>query len=107
LGIDVNNTKFGNNIFVFYILAVIGSFAIINLSIAIYKKEIPMVTLISKGMIIILAAHYYFATAIAIYGININNVILKLIIPFLIMLICIIPVIIAKRYFPILLGGRR
>jgi hypothetical protein len=58
-------------------------------------------------MIVILAAHFYFTTAISILGISINNIILKLTIPLLIMLVCLIPVIIAKRYFPILLGGRK
>jgi fucose 4-O-acetylase-like acetyltransferase len=75
LGIDVNNVKFGNNIFLFYIFATIGSFAVINLSMAIYKTEIPIVTLISKGMIIILAVHWYFTTAIGVLDIEIENII--------------------------------
>jgi hypothetical protein len=107
LGIDVNNVKFGNNIFLFYIFAVIGSLAVINLSIAVYKTEIPIITLISKGMIIILAAHWYFTTVINVLDILIENMILKLVIPFLILLICVIPVIIAEKKLPILMGGRK
>ena len=107
LGIDVNNTKFGDNIFLFYIIAAIGSFALINLSAAVYKKEIFIITLISKGMVIILASHYYFTTIIEILEIKIDNILLRLIIPLLIYIICIIPVVMAKKYFPIVMGGRK
>jgi fucose 4-O-acetylase-like acetyltransferase len=107
LGIDVNHVIFGDNIFIFYILATIGSFATINLSIAIYRKEIPLIALISKGMIVILAAHWYFTETIVILGINIESIVIKLIMPLVILLVCVIPVIIANKYFPIILGGRK
>lgn len=53
---DVNNFIYGRESLLFYILGIIGIISTVILSLN-YKREIKTVTVISSGMIIILAGH--------------------------------------------------
>jgi fucose 4-O-acetylase-like acetyltransferase len=107
---DINRISFGENIFSFYLLGFLGILAVIIPSLC-YVKEFKMITIISNGTIIILAFHgMALETIYRILGIEWDESISSLFagtIALGIVLLSVPIIMFAKKYVPIIMGGRR
>jgi fucose 4-O-acetylase-like acetyltransferase len=107
--IDINMLNYGRNIILFYTTAIFGVFMIINIS-TIFIQENIIIKTISTGTILILAYHGYASAPIVrfigMYSKDLN-IFIAILISLVSTLIMIFPIIIAKRYFPIIIGRRK
>jgi fucose 4-O-acetylase-like acetyltransferase len=107
--IDINIFNYGRNIILFYITAILGVFMVINIS-TIFIKENILIKTISNGTILILAYHgYASAPIIRLIGMYAKELNIFIAIPVSLVstLIMIFPIIIAKKYFSIIMGRRK
>lgn len=110
-GIDINGFNYGKNILLSYFIGMIGILSTIILS-QIYQKRIKIIEIISTGTIIIMAFHGIVTSIILrIIGIRGEEIIINPFIAGLVsiisVIIFIIPIMIIKKYFSIILGGRK
>jgi fucose 4-O-acetylase-like acetyltransferase len=109
--IDINGCNFGKNILLFYLIGMVGIISTIILS-QICQKRIKIVELISSGTIIIMAFHGIVSSIILrVIGLRGEEIIIN---PFVAgfvaiinVIIFVIPTVIIKKYFPIILGGKK
>jgi fucose 4-O-acetylase-like acetyltransferase len=109
--IDINGCNFGKNILLFYLIGMVGIISTIILS-QICQKRIKIVELISSGTIIIMAFHGIVSLIILrVIGLRGEEIIIN---PFVAGFVAIIngiifviPTVIIKKYFPIILGGKK
>jgi hypothetical protein len=108
--IDVNAFIYGNNIMIFYLLGIIGIGATIFLSL-LYTNNNKIIMVIANGTMIIMAFHGIVAGIIfRIIGLRGDDIIINPLIGIIVssinIVIFIFPILIIKKYFPILAGGR-
>jgi fucose 4-O-acetylase-like acetyltransferase len=108
--IDVNGFNYGNNIMLFYFIGMVGIGSTIFLSL-LYTNSNKIITVIANGTIIIMAFHGIVSGIIfRIIGLRGNDVIINPLIGTIVssinIAIFIFPILIIKKYFPILAGGR-
>ena len=108
--VDVDLCKWGDNLFVFYALALIGSAGIILVG-SIFNRAVFFVKTISKGTIFILGFNLYF--------IDISKRLVSLIPNYhhgnalgfvwggVILLVSFLLILLLQRYFPVILGNRK
>ncbi|GHV06955.1 O-acetyltransferase [Spirochaetia bacterium] len=107
--IDINAFNYGNNILLFYVTGVIGIIMVVVIS-SFYIKELSFFRIISNGTIFILAFHgYASAPIVRVLGMYAEQLPVYIAIPISIVstIIMVLPIIIIKKYFPIILGGRK
>jgi hypothetical protein len=109
--VDVNGTLFGENIAVFYCIALIGIFATIFLSF-LYVKDYKIINILSKGAIVVMAFHGIPAGIIfRLIGLRGEDVVINPIIGMLVstitLLLFIVPIIVIQKYVPVIMGGRK
>jgi fucose 4-O-acetylase-like acetyltransferase len=109
--IDINGCGYGKNIILFYIIALIGIMSTVFLSL-VYKNKNKIITIIANGTIIIMAFHGIVTPIIfRIIGLRGADIIINPIIGIFVsltnVLMFIVPTLIVKKYFPIILGRRK
>jgi fucose 4-O-acetylase-like acetyltransferase len=107
---NINGINYGNNIFLFYVLALIGIVATVCFSRAIYRRSLYIIRIISSGTVVILACHNFINHYILkVIGMLDTPISLYIAIPVALtnILFSIIPIIIIEKHFPILIGGRK
>jgi fucose 4-O-acetylase-like acetyltransferase len=107
--IDINGFNYGKNIIIFYISGISGTVMTICISM-LFNKRLKIITIISNGTIFILAFHSYFAAMviriIRMYGQGLNLVV-GITISVITLLSMVIPIIIVRKYMPIIIGKRK
>jgi len=106
--VDINEYKFGRNLFLFYFSGFLGVFVIIC-SASFYRKQNNKITAISKGTIIIVALHIYLSELLCkIIGVKgdrfIVNPFIALLVAILTLLLMVIAIRMIEEYSPILIG---
>jgi hypothetical protein len=113
--VDIDHSRFGDNIGLFYLLAFLGITSMVCLS-QWYVFNSKLITLISTGTIIIFTFHGWFFKAIfLVFGIRKGDLyeggVVDLFtaswVSVATVLIMVPLIVIVKKYFPILLGGRK
>jgi fucose 4-O-acetylase-like acetyltransferase len=107
--VDINSFNYGRNIILFYITGTIGIFMVIIIS-NMFIKEAGLIRTISSGTILILAYHgYVSAPIVRIMGMYSKELSILTAIPISIIstLIMFFPIVIARKYFPAIVGGRK
>jgi hypothetical protein len=111
-GVDINYFEYGKNVFVFYLNGFVGILLIMCVSMLCLIK-IKLVTIISKGTIIILAFHNCVAYELLrifykLFQIN-GNIPMRYAMPIamIVVLLMVLPIVFVKKYFPIIMGGRK
>jgi fucose 4-O-acetylase-like acetyltransferase len=108
-GIGINGFNYGKNIIIFYINGISGSVMIIGISM-LFNKKLKIITIISNGTIFILAFHSYFAAMILriikMHGQGLNLVV-GITISLITLLSMVIPIMVVKKYMPIIIGKRK
>jgi fucose 4-O-acetylase-like acetyltransferase len=108
--IDINGCNYGKNILLSYFIGIIGIISTIIFS-QIYQKRIKLIEIISTGTIIIMAFHGIVASimlrVIGLRGEEIINPFIAGFASIISVIIFIVPTIIVKKYFSIILGGKK
>jgi fucose 4-O-acetylase-like acetyltransferase len=109
--VNVNRCNYGKSIILFYFIGIIGIGSTIFLSL-LYTNRSKIITVIATGTIIIMAFHGIVREIIfRIIGLSDVDVIINplsgIIISGINTIIFIFPIVIIKKYFPILIGGRK
>jgi len=112
--VDVDHSLYGNSLGLFYATGLIGILSMILLS-QCYHRKWEVITIISNGTIIILAFHGWVTKIIlVVIGYSIDTTTEASISPFaavgvsILTVLAMVPLIlIVRRYFPALMGGRR
>jgi hypothetical protein len=109
-GSSINGFNFGKNIMLFYILGIIGIISTISISL-LYMHQKLIITIIASGTIIIMAFHLIISGLIfritGLRGEEIINPLIGASIAVINILIFILPILLIKKYFPILIGRRK
>jgi fucose 4-O-acetylase-like acetyltransferase len=108
---DVNSFNYGKNIVLYYIFACIGILSVLLLS-SLYKHLNKVITILAGGTIVIMAFHRnIFGLLYRIFGVDTDGSLINPATGGLLalanILLFVIPLIIIKKYFPILTGGRK
>jgi hypothetical protein len=102
------NSVCSKNIALFYLSAFLGIFSTICVSF-VYSKEFKIIQVLASGTILIIATHNIINTCFILFigkFIEINMVMIFLIAT-INLIVNIIPIIIVRKWFPILIGGRK
>ncbi len=103
--VDVNGCNYGNNIVLFYVIGMVGILATVLLSM-LYTNSSKIITIISSGTILILAFSGKITNLILGNDVLINPVV-GIIVTTITVLLFIPVIVLVKKYFPILMGGRK
>lgn len=106
--VDISNFIYGKDSLLFYTLGMTGIIATICLS-TVYKHEVKILSIISNGTILILAFHnllnLYIYRILSIFVSEINFIGI-IIISMANIALTTVPIIMAQKYFPLVLGGK-
>lgn len=94
----------GNSILLYYLICVSFSCLILYIFSKLFTKESTIILTISSGTVLILGLHRMFLLGI-IHTLP-KNTFTAIIVSFIVMLICYPLIVLAKKYFPVLLGSR-
>jgi fucose 4-O-acetylase-like acetyltransferase len=103
---DINNFIYGRDGLLFYVLGMTGIISTISIS-QLYRRENTIVTILSKGTIIIMALHKllngYLFKIVKIIGMDTNLVVI-IAVSIVNIALSMVPIIIAQKKFTVLLG---
>lgn len=94
----------GDNTLLYYLIGISFSYLILYIFSKLFTKESTMILTISSGTVLILGLHRMFLLGI-IHNIPKNNF-TAITVSIIVMIICYPLIVLAKKYFPALLGGR-
>jgi hypothetical protein len=108
--IDVNGCNYGKNIIFFYLLGMVGIGSTIFLSL-LYRRSNKIVTIIANGTVIIMTFHGISTglifRIIGLRGEDIINPFVGIFVSTASVFLFSFPIIMIKKYFPILTGGKK